>query len=216
LSVKFGLDEVKVISGNTYPIEVKVEYDSLVKFGFQTMIVDAQTGLSIGSFELNNALDAQITATDDGEQFPGRTYITHTFEGAESDIEGSKIWTFSWIAPDDLPNDLRLYTTAIAADNDLEMFNDYVYQDSLLLGTWSTGIEDDIDESITVRYFDKSFFIDGWNDSYQLNVYDLKGRLILVFDGEEDTKQLDQGIFLYKLLDKNNQVIKKGKFLSHD
>src|SRR5690606_28420358 len=99
--------------GAEVPITVTLDNTSVPsperKQGFQisARLPDSGSPLAhVGSFDLGGSMLVQIV-----EDFEGNQYVTHTIEGNQETS-----WTFSWIAPDDAPEQVVFYVAGNAAN----------------------------------------------------------------------------------------------------
>lgn len=121
------------IPGNVYPIEVKVIQRGTPKFGFQATIVNSQN-LFVGQFD---------TTGSDGKcqlVFNDTTLITHTNQSHRLNGPDSAVYTFLWKAPIASIGQVKMFVSAVGANNDFLMGDDSVISTTATIPVFTSSV----------------------------------------------------------------------------
>lgn len=178
--VTSSMNNFQYVLGQTYTINVIVKQTGKPLFGvgFEAL---TSTNANAGSIVITNAAKTQTkTKTVNGIT---RNNVVHQLNGGLQN--DSMIFTFNWVAPTTNIGNITFYFAGIAANNNGNEDNDYVYHGTkLVTPSTSTSM---IENGNTIKSF-KTFvngdgriaieFYSTQVDQPRINILDMNGRLI--------------------------------------
>ena len=178
--VTSSMNNWQYVPGQTYTVNVIVKQSGkpLFGIGFEAL---TSTNANAGSLVITNPANTQIkTKTVSGIT---RNNVVHQLNGGMH--ADSAIFTFNWVAPSANIGNVTFYFAGIAANNNGNENNDYVYNSSKVVTPASaTGL---LEQSKTISEF-KSYvntegriaieFQSATADQSRINLYDMDGRMI--------------------------------------
>jgi fibronectin type 3 domain-containing protein len=105
-----------------YTLTITIYHPGQTRFGFQVTAVPEESANAAGSFA---CLNSKTTMTDTGGK-----YIKSSQNGLECETVGTKSWTIRWNSPSAALGPVTFYASGIAADNDNDEGDDWVYTTS--------------------------------------------------------------------------------------
>lgn len=120
------------LPNTTYTISITLQQSGINLFGFGVEILDVFNA-NAGTINILNSAETKTVS------FGGRTNVVHQ-HNAGLTSSGIKTFSFEWTSP--MSGDVGIYTSGIAANNDLTVASDYAYSTSLLLTNPFDGIEE--------------------------------------------------------------------------
>lgn len=161
------------VPGQTYTITGTITVANKVKWGFQ-MSPQNNAGQLQGQIVVTNSTDTKIVSTK---------YITHKTAGTGG--QGTRSWSFDWVAPTAGTGAVTIYGSFLAANNDGGDGGDLVFASNLTVqeGT-ATGIEDMQTAKPEVLVFPNpsngafNVAIAGAKSAINTKVFNTEGRLV--------------------------------------
>ena len=167
-----------VISGETYPIQVKVSHPVLQRWGFE-IAAKFSDNTQAGTFTITDN-----THTTSGVQ-NGITYIKQRSAGTFVGQSESATWEMDWTAPAIFPSDITFYAAGVTASNSNGNSQDYVYTTFLSTTEGEECDLGDINDDGALNILDVVIIVncildecDGWecadvNEDGILNILDI-------------------------------------------
>jgi hypothetical protein len=132
LSIDFNDGDTAYVPGQTYPITVKLEKPSIVRFGFQTVILTDSDNKSAGTITVTNS--SETVAYNGTVSGSARRYIAQTGTGSSAaSTPGTKSWSFNWTAPETNVGDVSIYASGNCANNNGGSSGDFIHTQKLTI-----------------------------------------------------------------------------------
>lgn len=125
LNITTNIPEEGYTSGTTYQINITVSQPKTSLFGFGFEALNA-ANLNAGTLSITNAIETRLATVN------SKTNVIHKLDGGKtSSMLGSKVFSFNWKAPDTNIGNVTFYTSAVAANGNIEKDDgDLVYTKS--------------------------------------------------------------------------------------
>jgi hypothetical protein len=157
-----------------------------VKFGFQ-MTPQNASGQLQGQLVITNTTDTKIVSTK---------YVTHKTAGTGGN--GSRTWSFDWVAPAAGTGAVTFYGAFMASNNDGNDGGDLVFASNLTVNENTTGVEDMVADKPEVIVFPNpsngsfSVAVSGAKSAISTKVFNTEGRLVYsnVYNNSSANKQV--------------------------
>ena len=198
----FGNNEQAYVPGNTYPITVKIESNSIQRFGYELVAIQDNDTANAGTITITNPARTQIVTN--GLELQDRKYATYTFNGTDPYAPGTGQWTFDWIAPAEGTGSVTFYLATVAADNDGTDDGDYVYTKTLSINEVPVGIKENKEQKLTVfpNPTTGTLFFDGTIKG-KISAHSMDGKLIKTWQSIQssqlDLSNLEKGTYIFHL-----------------
>lgn len=160
------------IAGQTYTITGTITVANKVKWGFQ-MSPQNNAGQLQGQIVVTNSTDTKIVSTK---------YITHKTAGTGG--QGTRSWSFDWVAPAAGTGAVTFYGSFMAANNNGGDSGDLVFASNLTVQENTTGINDMVASKPEVLVFPNpsngafSVAVAGAKSAISTKVFNTEGRLV--------------------------------------
>jgi hypothetical protein len=180
ISIDFNGGDTTYNPGQTYTVNVTVTQGSLVKFGFQSVVLKDATNTNIGTIAVTNATQ---TATYNGTVSGGsRKYIAQKTAGTSATTAGSKSWSFDWTAPATDEGNITIYAVGNATNNQGNTGGDYIYTTKqTITPAVANAVKDKNTKPVFALYpnpateFLNLAIPSKVNETIEISIYDLKG-----------------------------------------
>jgi hypothetical protein len=174
------------VPGQTYTITGTITMANKVKFGFQ-MTPQNASGQLQGQLVITNTTDTKIVSTK---------YVTHKTAGTGGN--GSRTWSFDWVAPAAGTGAVTFYGAFMASNNDGNDGGDLVFASNLTVNENTTGVEDMVADKPEVIVFPNpsngsfSVAVSGAKSAISTKVFNTEGRLVYsnVYNNSSANKQV--------------------------
>ncbi|UPT67434.1 MAG: T9SS type A sorting domain-containing protein [Sphingobacteriales bacterium JAD_PAG50586_3] len=174
------------IPGQTYTITGTITVANKVKFGFQ-MTPQNDAGQLQGQIVITNTTDTKIVSTK---------YVTHKTAGTGG--QGTRTWSFDWVAPAAGTGDVTFYGAFMAANNNGSDSGDLVFASNLTVTEGTVGVNDMEADKPEVIVFPNpangafQVAVSGAKSAISTKVFNAEGRLVYsnVYNNTNTAKQV--------------------------
>ncbi len=183
LALEVGEGITSYVPGNTYPVKISIRDDLIVRFGFETVILQDANKNNAGTPVLTDADRTQIITNSNTLQ--DRLYVTYTYAGSNAVSSGLGQWEFDWTAPAAGSGSVTIYLGAVSANNDDTDDGDHVYTGTLSLAEDKSTAIKETEESEFGIFVDKKrsqLTLRNLKNIQSLNIYNTAGMHVGSFD----------------------------------
>lgn len=174
------------VPGQTYTITGTITMANKVKWGFQ-MTPQNASGQLQGQLVITNSTDTKIISTK---------YVTHKTAGTGG--QGSRTWSFDWIAPAAGTGAVTFYGAFMAANNNGNDSGDLVFASNLTVNEATVGVNDMAADKPEVIVFPNpsngafKVAVAGAKSAISTKVFNVEGRLVYsnVYNNSSANKQV--------------------------
>lgn len=213
LTLEVGEGVTSYVPGNTYAVKISIRDDLIVRFGFETVILQDANRSNAGNPVLTDPGRTQIITNSSTLQ--DRLYVTYTYEGSSAVSSGLGQWEFDWTAPTAGSGSLTIYLGAVSANNDDTDDGDYVYTSMLNLSedkSTVTGQTERPEFRIFVDVNRSQLVLRHINNIQSLNIYNMAGISVGSFDPMKNyihLPDLPAGVYLIHAISHERVWVKK-------
>jgi hypothetical protein len=175
--------------GETYTVRYTINATGAAKFGLQSTIL-ASDSSSAGTLTAKSA-NSQIVSLNN------RTYLDHKTASTTNVFEAN------WVAPAVLKGDIKIYSSALAANGDNGTIGDkQITESPFVISPSASGLKN---QSLTIKVYPnpttESINIESNITPNTIEIYSLTGSLVLSANNTKtlNTNLLDNGIYLLKV-----------------
>lgn len=169
------------VPGQTYTVNVIVKQPGKPLFGLGFEALNSSNG-NAGTIQVTNANKTQIKNTSVNGVV--RNNLVHQLNGSLTN--DSAVFSFNWVAPATNVGNVTFYFSGVAANNNGNENNDYVYNSSkLVTPASSTGLNETKAYAKTLKAFvngDGKIVLEYASNEVahpRADIYDMEGRLVL-------------------------------------
>ena len=193
--------------GETYEITVSGFHEGVSMMGFEVTAESVSSFGKVGTFEIQDTVRTRFTN--------GEKAATHTLAGTSVD-ENANSWTVKWTAPSVGTPVVTFYAAVNAANGDESNDNDQIYLTTMEVQEVSTGIGQDILESIVKVYPNPATSYVNINTPDKANIQVINFLGQIMFESQVSGSSLrlnvsdyDNGIYFVKISVEGESITKR-------